>query len=805
MRGFGSDLRYALRMLVKSPGFSVVAVLTLATGIGANTAIFSILNAMLLRPLPFAEPDRLIIARATFLPFTRTNLVSAMDYRDYRDSSDVFQSLAAIRGFPTQSTITGGTDAERLASTSISRDLLSTLQVQPQIGRAFSAEEDQPGGNRAVLISHAYWQRRFGGSPGVVGQPLVIDGNPCTVVGVLPPRFRFLLSVDLWFPMGADSVSRMARRFHNWILLGRLKPGVTPERAQSQMDVISQRLQTQYPDSNRGKGLSLVPLHSMLVERTEQTVLILMGAVGLVLLIACGNVAGLLLARGSARRREFAMRAALGASSGRILRQVLTESLSLAGAGALLGVALGLVLQRALVSVIPVAIFGGWDVKLDAAVLAFVVGVSVLTAFLFGIAPALRAGRGHRGSELHAGTRATEAAGRIRLRGFLVAGQIALSLILLVGAGLLLRTLMNLQGMNLGFDPSNLMTTEIALAGPRYDDPARRIQFFTELRDGLGAAPEVRDVAIINLLPVREPRNNTRVWAAERYSGDPSSASSTYIRNVVPGYFEAMKIPLLAGRTIQDADRTVTRPLAVINQSLARVQFGGVNPVGRTLLADLFRDQPVPLEVVGVVGDERMGGQASDSRPAFYQLYFQTPSRTMQVAVRARGAPAPAVQALRAVVKKLDPNIALSELISMEELIGRAVFNRRFLAGLLTSFAGVAVFLAALGLYGVLAFEVARRSQETGVRMALGARASQVVGLFLRRGILMVVGGLVVGILGSVAAARLLGSLLFQVPPSDGPTFLGASLLFLAVAALACLIPAWRAARVDPVVSLRVE
>lgn len=805
MRGFRLDLRYALRMLLKSPGFAAAAVLTLAVGIGASTAMFSILNAVLLRPLPFAEPDRLVIGRATF-PGTRVNPVSAPDYRDYRDSSDVFQTpLAAIRGFPIQSAVTGGSEPERLASTSVSRDLFSTLGVQPLIGRTFTAEEDQPGGAQAVLISYAYWQRRFGGSPQALGQALIIDGNSYTIVGIMPARFRFLLSVDLWFPMGADSVSRMARRFHNWILLGRLKPDASPEQAQSRMDAISQHLQAQYPDSNRNKGLSLVSLHSMLVERTRQTLLILMGAVGLVLLIACGNVAGLLVARGSARRREFAMRAALGASSRRILRQVLTESLLLAGAGALLGIGLAVLLQRLVVGVTPPAVFGGWDVKLDATVLGFAVLVSVLTALLFGIAPALRAGRGHTGGDLHAGTRATEAPGRIRLRGLLVAGQIALSLMLLVGSGLLLRTLAKLQGVELGFDPSNLMTTEIALAGPRYDDPARRVQFFTQLRDELRAAPDIRDAGSINLLPVREPRNNTSVWAAERYSGGRSSASTAYVRWVLPGYFEALKIPRLAGRTIQDSDRAITRPIAVINQSLARAQFGGANPLGRILLADLFGDQPVPLEVVGVVGDERMHGQAIDPRPAFYQPYFQVPARTMQVAIRARGTPAPAVEALRAAVRKLDANIALSEVISMEELIGRAAFNRRFVAGLLTGFAAVAVFLAALGLYGVLAFDVARRIQEIGVRMALGARASQVVGLFLRRGILLAGGGLVVGILASIAATRLLRNLLFQVPPNDGPTFVGAGLLFALIALLACLVPAWRAARVDPAVSLRVE
>jgi putative ABC transport system permease protein len=386
MRGFSLDVRYATRMLLKSPGFATAAVLTLGLGIGASTAMFSILNAVLLRPLPFAEPDRLVIGRATF-PGTRTNPVSAPDYRDYRDSSDVFQTpLAAIRGFPTQSTVTGASEPERLASTSVSRDLFSTLGVQPLIGRTFTAEEDQPGGARAVLISYAYWQRRLGGSPRALEQALIIDGNPCSIVGVMPARFRFVLSVDVWFPMGADPTSRMARRFHNWILLGRLKPGVSLWQAQSRMDAISQHLQAQYPDSNRNKGLSLVSLHSMLVGRNRQTLLILMGAVGLVLLIACGNVAGLLVARGSARRREFAMRAALGASSRRILRQVLTESLLLAGAGALLGTGLAVALQRLVVSAIPPAVFGGWDVRLDTTVLGFVLLASVLAALLFGIA-----------------------------------------------------------------------------------------------------------------------------------------------------------------------------------------------------------------------------------------------------------------------------------------------------------------------------------------------------------------------------------------------------------------------------------
>jgi putative ABC transport system permease protein len=442
---------------------------------------------------------------------------------------------------------------------------------------------------------------------------------------------------------------------------------------------------------------------------------------------------------------------------------------------------------------------------LDTTVLGFVLLASVLAALLFGIAPAMRAGRGLTGGDLHAGTRATETRGGLRLRGVLVAGQIALSVVLLVGSGLLLRTLLKLQAVDLGFDPGGLITTEISLAGPRYNDPARRVQFYAQLRDELRAAPDIRDAASINLLPVREPRNNTSVWAADRYSGGRSSASFAYIRQVLPGYFEAMKIPPLAGRTIQDSDRAITRPIAVINQSLARAQFGDANPVGRTLLADLFSDRPVPFEVVGVVGDERMSGQAADPRPAFYAPYFQNPSRTMQIAVRAAGQPAAAVQALRAAVKKLDANLALSELLSMEELIGRAAFDRRFAAVLLTGFAGAALFLAALGLYGVLAFDVTRRIPEIGVRMALGARASQVVGLFLRRGILVVAIGLLAGVLGSVAATRLLGNLLFQVPPNDAAAYAGAGLVLGIVAVAACLIPAWRAARVDPAVSLRME
>ena len=344
MRGFRAGLRYAYRMLVKSPAFSVTVVLTLAIGIGANTAIFGFLYALLLRPLPFAEPDQLVIGRATFLPRNRANPVSASDYRDYRDSSGVFETLAAIRGFPVESTVRGGMEAERLASTSVSRNLLAALRVTPQLGRGFSVQEDLPGGAPAVIISHRFWQRRFGGSPQALGQLLVVDGNACTIVGVMPARFHFLLSVDLWFPMNADPASQMARRFHNWILLGRLRPGVSLHQAQSRIDSISRHLEAQYPDSNRRKGLSLAPLHAMLVERTERTLLILMAAVGALLLIACANAAGLLLARGAARRAEFALRAALGASASRILRQGLTESLLLAGGGAVLGLGLGALL-----------------------------------------------------------------------------------------------------------------------------------------------------------------------------------------------------------------------------------------------------------------------------------------------------------------------------------------------------------------------------------------------------------------------------------------------------------------------------
>jgi len=799
------NLRYGLRSLAKSPGFTIVALATLAIGIGANTAIFGFLYAMLLRPLPFAEPDRLVIGRATFLPQTRTNPVAAPDYRDYRDSSDVFETLAAIRGFPIESTVSGGMEAERLASTSVSRSLFAALRVTPQLGRGFSAEEDLPGGAPAVIISHGYWQRRFGGSPQALGQLLAVDGNPRTIVGVMPASFHFLLSVDLWFPMNADSASQMARRFHNWILLGRLKPGVSLLRAQSQIDSISRHLEARYPDSNRGKGLSLVPLHAMLVERTERTLLILMAAVGTVLLIACANVAGLLLARGAGRRTEFALRAALGASASRILRQVLTESLLLAGGGAVLGLGLGALLQRVGASAMPPQVLGGWTIRLDTAVVAFVMAVCVFTALLCGVAPAFQARRASASGELHGGARASEAHGRLRLRALLVAGQTALSMMLLVSAGLLVRTLANLQAVDLGFEPRNLITTELSLAGPRYAEPSRRAQFFMQLRDELRASPEIRDVGIINLLPVREPRNNVRVWAAEKQGEGPSGGTTAYQRWVLPGYFEAMRIPLVGGRTLQDSDSGLAGPVVVINTSLARAQFGPGSPVGRVLLADMFRDRPVALQVVGVVGDARVGGPASETQPAFYQPYTQVPSRTMQLAVRAVGYPASAIPQLRAAVKKLDAGIALSELATMEQLLGRAGFNRRFVAGLLGGLAMVAVFLAALGLYSMLAFDVACRVHEIGVRMALGATARQVAALFLRRGFMVVAGGLAAGVAGGLAATRLLMSLLFQVPATDIRTFVGAGLLFLLVAALACLVPASRATRVDPAVSLRTN
>ncbi len=786
------DIKYAVRTLRRAPMFTLVAIFTLALGIGANVAVFSTAYSALLKPLPFVEPERLVIGRTG-----SDGYVSGPDYVDFRDRSNAFENLGAILPFAMEHTITGGAEPERVAGTAVSVNLFPTLGVAPLIGRGFADAEGQVDAPDVALISHGYWQRRFGGSAGAVGAVLTIDGAPFTVVGVMPRGFRFFSDVEFWRPMRPDRDIANLRDRHNWYLVGRLAPGVTIDQARTQADVIFAQLEAAYPETNQGKTLSLTELHTVLVADYRTRLFVLAGAVGLVLLIACGNVAGMLLARAPARRVELSMRAALGASAARLVRQMLAETVVLSAFGGMLGVACAVWMQRVILDYLHMDVPGIGGARLSMPMLGVALAVSLVVGLLAGIYPALNGARGNLADDLKAGARTTVGAGT-GFRSGLVVGQVALSIVLLIGSGLLIRSFLGVRAIDPGFSASNLLTAETELAGARYSESSERIRFYSNLLDEARSIPGVLSAGLINNLPIRSPRNIFHAFVPD----EPESDRSVFLRAVMPGYFETMRIRLLSGRDFEDGDAAGASPVFVINSAAARTFFGDASPVGQQLGLDFF-GRAQRGEIVGVVDDVRMTGLHVEPGAAVYLPYPQSAYRRMQIAVRTSGEPATVATALRTAVRKLDRDVPVSGIATMEALINDSMAERRTIAYSLTLYAALPLLLAAVGLYAVLAYYVGQRFREIGVRLALGAEGREIATMILRRGTSLIVLGLALGLAGAVALTRLIRQLLFGIEPTDLPTFVGVSLFVLVVALVACLIPAWRATRVDPIVALQ--
>jgi predicted permease len=801
MTSLWNNIRFAVRSLRKAPGFTLIVLFVLAVGLGANVAMFSIMSGTLFEPLPYPEPDRLVLGRATFSGNINPQ-ASAQDYWDYRDQSRSFESLGAVLGFTRSYTVTGGETPERVTGSLVSVNLFPTLGISPQIGRPFSADEGLEGGPNVALISHGYWQRRFGAERSAAGQSIIIDGDSYTVIGVLPAGFRFLYDVDVWFPMQPGRDWTGARRWHNWLVVGRLAPGVTVQQAQSEVDVISARLEAEYPDSNANKALLLTELHEALVEGSRAGLLMLMGAVGLVLLIVCGNVASLMLARGTARRGEMAVRSALGASSRTLTRQLLTESLVLAVPAGVLGTLLAIWWRGLFVNLVDTNAAGAVTPPLSATVLGFALVVTVASGVLAGIVPALRAGREDLASEMKSGPRLTDSGGA-RLRSGLVVAQVAISVVLLICAGLLMRTLASLQGVDPGFNPDRLLTAEIRLPLAEYGEPERVFQFYTSLAENVRAIPGVRSVGLINQLPIRDPGNNIYVYAADNPPTDPSQSQVAFQRVILPGYFEAMEIPLVAGRGIQESDRSGSTPALVINQVMADSLFPGRDPIGGQVVVDV--GELVTFDVVGVVRNVHLTALDANPRLAMYGSYFQRPRLTMRLAIRTLGEPESVVGQLRDAVWSQDRNIPLADVASMDDVLSGSLFGYRTLMTSLGAFAGLALLLASMGLYGVLAYNVARRFHEIGIRVALGASGSRIVRLVVSHGVGLAIAGIAVGLLGAFGVTRFLESFLFGIEALDPATFVIVSLFFALVSILASLLPARRALRVDPLIALQTD
>jgi putative ABC transport system permease protein len=795
------DLRYGARMLIKQPGFTLIAMLTLSLAIGANTAIFSIVNAVLLRPFPYHAPERLLFLEehygAAGFPPSYPNFV------DWRAQSTLFDSIVAVR--PNESfNFTGAGEPERLRGRLVSGDFLSTLGVKPVLGRDFLADDDRPGASPAAILSYGFWRRRFGEDRNVIGRELTLNNQSFTVVGITPADFHFGEEADVTVPIGLSAERFRQRGSDPGVgVVARLKPNVSVQQAESELNAIAARLEEQYPQSNKGRRVLVTPLHEGFVGDVRRPLLILLGSVGLVLLIACANVANLLLVRSSVRRKEMSVRVALGASRPTIVRQLLTESVLLAALGAALGILLAFWGTNFIAANLPDGIPRLKEARIDTTVLFFTLAVSILTGLLFGLAPALRASRPNLVEGLKEGDRG--ASGRRQgLRSLLVVGEIAMTLTLLVSAGLLIQSFRRVLQVDPGFKAENLLTMQVSVNNPNGQQVAN---FFEELQRRVRNLPGVKSVAVSNGLPFGGA-NHPGFIVEGRPIEDSKGFGIRY--TVSPDYFRTMGIELIGGRVFTAEDTRDSQRVIVIDEALVRKHFPSEEPIGKRLRQS--PDSP-SLEIVGVVRHVEqysLGGQAPVAQ--FYTNFNQTPLETLPNSVRrinlltrTDGDPLSLAQAVRGQIAALNKDQAVFNVRSMEQILSESVAPRRFSMLLLTVFAVVAMVLASIGIYGMMSYAVAQHTREIGVRMALGAKYGSVLRLIIGQGMKLALAGVAIGLVASFALTRTIKSLLFNVSTTDPATFAVIALLLTLVALLACWIPARRATRVDPVVALRCD
>ncbi|HXU36486.1 MAG TPA: ABC transporter permease [Blastocatellia bacterium] len=805
------DLRYAARMLLKQPGFALVAVITLGLGIGANTAIFSVVNGVLLHPLPYREPERLVALWETKTtagqePNNR-NEVALGNFLDWRAQQSVCDEIGALTYASLN--LTGLAEPERIQGAVVTANLFQVLGVQPITGRMFLPEEENPASARAVIISNGLWQRRFGADTGLVGKTLTLNGNQHTVVGIMPPAFELQFptsrEIDMWVPMRIDT-SNANRQSHYLYVLGRLKPGIGLEQAKEGMTVLAGQLEQQYPQTNADRGANVISLHRQLVGDVRSYIEVLFAAVGFVLLIACANVANLLLARVAARHKEVAIRTALGASRLRLVRQMLTESLLLSVLGGLLGLLLAVWGIDVLVALSPPDVPRLSEVGVHGPIFVWTLAVAIITGVLFGLAPALGASKSNLNESLKESGRSTAAPGRARLRNLLVVSEVALALVLLIGSGLMIRSFMRLQQVNPGFEPRHLLTMNVLLPAQKYRENQQINTFFDQLFERIRAVPGVDGVGGIDPLPL----SNSNATTGFVIEGGPALAVADRPevgeRTVTPAYFEAMRIPVHRGREFTSGDREDTPRVVIINEALARRFWPGEEAVGKRLGFKAATPQ-VWHEVVGIVGDVKHQRLDADPKPEVYFAYQQYPDRFMSLVVRTAEPvePGALITAIRDQVLAVDANQPVFDINTMDERMAKAVAPSRFIMLLLGVFAGLALILAAVGIYGVISYSVTQRTHEIGVRMALGAEAGDVLGLVVRQGMTLALAGIAVGLAGAFALTRLMSGLLFSVSSTDPLTFTLISLLLMGVALGACFVPARRATRVDPMIALRYE
>ncbi len=797
----------SLRSLAKQPAFTLVAVAVLALGIGANTAIFSVLDAVLIRPLPFRDPGRLVVVWERNVPRDhRTNVASPANFLAWRDQQRTFTDLSAVTQVPVTVNLTGAGEPEELRAELTTASLFPLLGVTAAVGRTFLPDEDAPGGEPAVLVSHRLWTRRFGSDPSLVGRAITLSGRARTVVGVMPAGFHVLdETIDVWLPMAFPAAARTAGGRY-LLVLGRLKPGVDVAGAQAGMDTITARLARDFPDRDAGWASTVVPLHQQIVGAIRPALLVLAGAVGFVLLIACANVANLLLARATGRRRELAVRAAIGAGRGHLVRLLLGESLALAALGGAAGLALAYAGLRVLVASAAdqLAIPRLAGASVNAPVLLFTLAASLAAGLVFGLAPALTASRFGLADSLKEGARGSDARSG-RLRGALVVAEVALSLALLAGAGLLFRSFERLLSVSPGFRPEHVLTMKVSLPSAKYPDQGARVRFFQELSARVERLPGVTAAGGISFLPLAGPGAATSYGLPGRPDLPAGQQPVADVRAVSGDYFRAMGIPLLEGRTFTDHDTGDGANVIVVNETMARECWPNEDPIGKRV--NIHWSDNVTDEVVGVVGDVKLTALDDEPRATAYWPHARQDVgySSLTFAVRAAGDPASLTSAVVGQVREMDPLQPVSDVRTMDDVVSQSVAARRLVMLLLAIFAAAAAALAALGLYGVISYVVAGRTREIGVRLAIGARPADVVRQVVGQAMVLVAAGVAIGAAGALALTRLMGSLLFEVRPSDPATFAAVVALMAFVGLAASLVPAWRASRVDPVTALRAE
>jgi putative ABC transport system permease protein len=802
------DARYAIRMLRKSPAFTTVAIVTLAVGTGATAALFSVVDSVLLRPLPYPDADRLVTVWER-PPQGDRNVVSTANFLDWRDQNRVFDHLVAttFRSFE----VSGKDAPDMVFGMLASPPFFEMLGVKPRLGRTFTNEDDRHGAPKVAVLSYASWQRRFGGEPGIIGRTITVDRTLCSIIGVMPPGFRFVGDPEMWVPIALDPATA-TRDFHWLVGLGRLRSDVTFLQAKAAMESIAANIARAYPKSNKGWSVRLIPFQEALIEDQERGVLVLFGAIGFVLLIGCVNIANLLLAKGAARRRELAVRASVGAGSGRLLAQMLTESVLLGAIGGALGCALAFWLVRLSHLVVARSLLAGVaEISVNGRVLLFTAALSALTGVLFGLLPAWRASKVAPHSELKQASRGSAGGGGHRLRSALVVAEVALSLVLLAGAGLMVRSLIAIQNADHGFRPENVLTAQMTLARERYPGAVEVRAFDRRLLGALRALPGVRAAAVSTNVPLAGNSWGMPFHVASRPQPPISEWPGAPFQMVSDGYFETMRIPLRKGRLFTERDSENGPRVAIVNEAFVKRYVADKEPLGERLIIEEIvtgkteLGKPVPWEIVGVVADAGLGGLRGDHVPVIYVPHMQSPTQGRSVSLRTALDPARMTEALRRTVRNIDKDLPLTNVRTMEEVASESASRPRRQAWMIGVFAAVALILAAFGVYGVLSYSVAQRTNEMGIRMALGAQPRELLRMTMRHGMALAVIGLAIGLAAAFALTRVMASLLYEVKPADPFTYAAVSMLLLGVAAAATYAPARRAGKVDPITALRWE